>query len=657
MGTGKVFSGSQAGKVQYPYDAMVYKDTDSGYTIAVDSEGNVIKKVLSASNTDDIVIQAAIDGGGKVILNPNATYYIKSTIVIGTTNTTLESYQGGQYDTSGARLMAVTGMVDSVIRADNCNNISIIDCNISGNALANVSGITFDDVSVGLISRCQFNTITENAIEFVDSQSNIITIEKCFGTNISGSFIYDFGWLTDSLIIGNNLNGGYGIRMMCGYNHIVFNNIFSCTNFGIHFGAGANYNFVGYNRINDCGCGIYLAGGTRNIISSNHIVSCTSVVNGGLNISSGSNYVHNNVVRLNSGSGIVVTTDGSIFVGNSINGNTRYGIEHYDGNEVTYIGNYITSSTLSNMRLRSGDRVIVNGNQFTGSSQYGIYVEGSSNCILESNVFYNNTSGTMFGALTTSVIKNNIGYVNISEIRDALDSILINLGTPLLLSPFAEVTGTSITDYTRQSNALTAQTSVATWYGFQDRATYYNFNGTSHYLYSTNDTAFDFGNSLVDSAFSIVCCVYVDAVASRQIIGKWDVNNLREWRFFLDASGYPTLQLYDESVNKYIGRQDQTALGTDGWKVLVTTYDGSGICAGCKVYLDGVQVDDADYTDAGYVAMEAINTNLMIGALKNAAAYSEYYDGKMTWIGVAAKELSADEVWSLTQRLKGVLGI
>lgn len=53
--------GSVAGKSKQPYDAMVYKDTDSGYTIAVDGNGNVIKKVLSSANTDDIVIQYLID--------------------------------------------------------------------------------------------------------------------------------------------------------------------------------------------------------------------------------------------------------------------------------------------------------------------------------------------------------------------------------------------------------------------------------------------------------------------------------------------------------------------------------------------------------------------------------------------------------------------
>jgi len=198
---------------------------------------------------------------------------------------------------------------------------------------------------------------------------------------------------------------------------------------------------------------------------------------------------------------------------------------------------------------------------------------------------------------------------------------------------------------------------VVDWCGFQGRATYYDFNGTAHYLYRANDTDFDFGDAATDDAFSIVCCVNPDDVTSRQIIGKWDDNNQREWRLFFDANGYPTFQLYDESADTYIGRQDQTAFTTGSWQVLVATYDGSGINAGCKIYIDGVQLDDADYDNGVYVAMEAVTANLMVGALKDAAVYSEYYDGKMTWIGVAAKELSADEVWSLTQRLKGVLGI
>lgn len=251
-----------------------------------------------------------------------------------------------------------------------------------------------------------------------------------------------------------------------------------------------------------------------------------------------------------------------------------------------------------------------------------------------------------------------ISIPSIGTVKETASYIGELMGSPKLVVPFSDRSLSTVTDYTRHNNSLTASTTISgTWIGIEGYSSYYNFNGSSHYLYRTNDTDFDFGNSTTDSAFSVVVAINPDSVTSRFLVGKWDANNAREWRLFLDASGYLTLQLYDESVDKYIGRQDQTALTTGSWKILVATYDGSGICAGCKIYIDGVQLDDADYTNAGYVAMEAVSANLMVGALKNGAAYSEYYDGKMTWIGIAAKELSADEVWSLTQRLKGVLGI
>ena len=76
--------GSVAGKSKKPYDAMVYKDADSGYTIAVDGNGNVIKKVLSSANTDDVVIRAAINllTSGGVVFVDEGTYYLSSDIYL-----------------------------------------------------------------------------------------------------------------------------------------------------------------------------------------------------------------------------------------------------------------------------------------------------------------------------------------------------------------------------------------------------------------------------------------------------------------------------------------------------------------------------------------------------------------------------------------------
>jgi len=261
---------------------------------------------------------------------------------------------------------------------------------------------------------------------------------------------------------------------------------------------------------------------------------------------------------------------------------------------------------------------------------------------------------------------------SISETRSVISYLNDIFGSSKLIVPFTGTnakrlsSGTTVYDLSRNSNNLTCSVDLGSlsektgWLlnpYYSAESVFVNINGTSEYLYRANDTDFDFGDAATDDAFSVVCCVNPDDVTSRQIIGKWDDNNQREWRLFFDASGYPTFQLYDESADTYIGRQDQTAFTTGSWQVLVATYDGSGINAGCKIYIDGVQLDDTDYDNGVYVAMEAVTANLMVGALKNAAVYSEYYDGKMTWIGVAAKELSADEVWSLTQRLKGVLGI
>ncbi len=393
------------------------------------------------------------------------------------------------------------------------------------------------------------------------------------------------------------------------------------------------------------GYSVYLTSAAHSPYFKSCIMYCgkTSVYQYGINMLSTGNSIFEDCTIIPSG---VATYGYGVFIGNNSSG--------------TFIKCNITSNSNSTAVYYTGTSTVkfIDCNIQTGdpTTYFSVNCGSSVNSLA---VYSSVLIGPVNNVLSFAPNANNSGSGSIvpALIRPYISQCLDILGTPRLLSPFTEITGTSITDYTRNSNTLTAQTSVAASYGFQGRATYYDFNGSSHYLYRTNDTDFNFGNALTDSAFSIVLCVNADAVASRQLIGKWDVNNLREWRFFLDASGYPTLQLYDESIDKYIGRQDQTALTTATWNVLVATYDGSGICAGCKIYIDGVQLDDADYTDAGYVAMEAINTNLMVGALKNAAAYSEYYDGKMTWIGVAAKELSADEVWGLTQRLKGVLGI
>lgn len=81
MANTKVFSGSQAGKVQYPYEAMVYIDGATVY--AVDKEGNVISRGVAGTD-DATVIQAAIDyiSSGETLIINSGTYVPESKIDI-----------------------------------------------------------------------------------------------------------------------------------------------------------------------------------------------------------------------------------------------------------------------------------------------------------------------------------------------------------------------------------------------------------------------------------------------------------------------------------------------------------------------------------------------------------------------------------------------
>ena len=722
MGTVKVKSGSNEGKVQYPYDAMVY--IDGTVVCAVDKEGNTIKRGVAGTD-DATVIQAAVNSisSGKVMIK-DGSYVISSQITVdhgiilylGSSEFDLASINTDAFAfNSGGGFVddKITGIIGGVFEG-NAANTSTYVCSFNriGNGVIFENTILNNSNAIRLIGECYLSKV-----------SNV----HC--TNITGSCIQtelgatatwgSNGSIFDHVYIEGGFAGSIGFNFLAGENHIrdsylealpqyvVINlldssggpwiDIFGCK-FGLrnvnctaitytksggadHSCSVKNCHFRVSDHINTLfkldGSYVYVMEISENEFS---IGSDTTIINptstGRVTFNNNFVYIasntyplfifngnyneikNNSVLWEYSGAGSIVKITAVTSEENDISGNNFVSSTNYvNFTDPTSTGVLTNTNIVNNKLLRItnftglGSLSRIFGNTIRGT----VAVTFSSAGDFSNNVFPELNKLTLIEA--NSRIRDNINYVHISEIRDIINSVLEIFGDSRLVSTFSQTNGTAITDYTRGSKTLTAQASVSTWVGIKNKATYYDFDGSAKYLYRANDTDFDFGNSVNDSAFSVVVAINPDSSTSRFLIGKWDANNAREWRLFLDASGYPTLQLYDESVDKYIGRQDQTAFTTGSWKILVATYDGSGICAGCKVYIDGVQLDDADYTDAGYVAMEAVTANLMVGALKNAAAYSEYYDGKMTWIGVAAKELSADEVWSLTQRLKGVLGI
>lgn len=350
-----------------------------------------------------------------------------------------------------------------------------------------------------------------------------------------------------------------------------------------------------------------------------------------------------------------------------------------DPTRVIFRGNIHRETTGSSYYFTSGadcDEIIIDGEIVHGNGVTPHFIEGDSTAPLThatiKNCIVTGLTSTPFHQIDLSgvLFKDNIGLVDVLEIRDTIANILSACGGDVRgLWPFQDTSGTTIQDYSRNNHDLTPSEDIDDWdtiptVGVKGRATYYTFNGTDEELDTPDHADFEFGNAAGDddSAFSVICIIspHADVVASGgTLIGKYDeATPAREWIFRIDSNGYPEFELYDESADKYIGREDQTALTAAIWTILIATYDGSEASGGVKIYKDGAQVDDADHEDLAYVGMERLGADITFAQnIVAGPAMGNFYKGDATWFSVVGKELSANEAWIITQRLKGLLGI
>lgn len=164
---------------------------------------------------------------------------------------------------------------------------------------------------------------------------------------------------------------------------------------------------------------------------------------------------------------------------------------------------------------------------------------------------------------------------------------------------------------------------------------------------------FSFGDGSNDSAFSISAWVYVTNTALTQsILSKYNTvlgADVREWIFYISATGKLRLQLIDESADAGQRISSQDSLST-GWHYVVGTYDGSGgddATDGMNLYVDGVSVD-VDVQDIGtYVAMENLATKVAIGASYIEGSLDNYFADKIDNVILFDIELTPANVAAL----------
>ena len=222
---------------------------------------------------------------------------------------------------------------------------------------------------------------------------------------------------------------------------------------------------------------------------------------------------------------------------------------------------------------------------------------------------------------------------------------------------------TTSTDLSRYGATLTYDATFANQYVRLGSGLYATFDVSADEGDAPDNDRYTFGDSVVDSPFSIVALVNADdetPAAQAVILSKFNQDTdgeQREWQTRLGGTdGFPGILLYDESANAFIGREDQTVLTVTTWTLLAFTYDGSGAATGINVLKNAVVVDDADIVTGSYTAMENTTAVLMLGHSLSAAATpvaANFWDGGLAFVALTGKALSVEENWELKELVNG----
>ena len=105
------------------------------------------------------------------------------------------------------------------------------------------------------------------------------------------------------------------------------------------------------------------------------------------------------------------------------------------------------------------------------------------------------------------------------------------------------------------------------------------------------------------------------------------------------SSGYLFFYLYDNVGGGFI-RQRVTFLQQKGeWALYTATYDGSGVAAGMKIYVNGVESQDSAYQDGVYNGMQITTSTLDLGN-----GNTNGYVGDLDECSIYNKQLSTAEI-------------
>lgn len=165
-----------------------------------------------------------------------------------------------------------------------------------------------------------------------------------------------------------------------------------------------------------------------------------------------------------------------------------------------------------------------------------------------------------------------------------------------------------------------------------------DFPGSNEYMAIADADIFSLGNgSGTDNAFSISAWFNADSISTFIIAAK-DKSGAREWEFRTISS---QLHFYAFGTGGgYIGRNSSTTLSAGQWYHAVATYDASKANSGIKLYINGSQVDNGNYSGGTYTSAANHTNQVWVGR----SEISGIADGKIDEVAIFNSELSSSDV-------------
>jgi len=149
-------------------------------------------------------------------------------------------------------------------------------------------------------------------------------------------------------------------------------------------------------------------------------------------------------------------------------------------------------------------------------------------------------------------------------------------------------------------------------------------NGSSEYANVGDDDAYSFGDSSIDSPFTMAAWINMVDATKFRIFGKYTAVSDREYYFHTSGADDLQIALHDDSGSIFQALTTDSSITSheNTWIHVAATYDGRGgtsAANGLALYINGIAVAATTSSGGSYLAMSNTSTPLLVGAWAGAA--------------------------------------